>query len=133
MTDATSKESMTAVTPGSAVLLALAARLVVASDILKRKPCEVVYLQQDCLAAAEALRLAAKPAEEGVREALKFYADAENYRSGDTHVNGMTRPVMQDRGNKARAALSTTEEPKHSGTSSIPSFPYVGTGGDRKP
>jgi len=37
-------------------LLALAARLVIASDILTRHPCEVVRLQQDCLAAAELLR-----------------------------------------------------------------------------
>jgi hypothetical protein len=53
-----------------------------------------------------ALRLAAEPAED-VREALKFYADTKNYRSGSTHVNGMTRPIMQDGGAKARAALST--------------------------
>ncbi len=41
-----------------------------------------------------------------LRAALAFYADANNYASGDTHVRGMTRPVMQDYGRKATAALS---------------------------
>lgn len=78
--------------PSREELLALAARLVVASDILKRKPCEVVYLQQDCLAAAEALRSSAQALpqddEDKFRKISGLIADlqATKDRFGDTCV-----------------------------------------------
>jgi hypothetical protein len=38
-------------------LLALAARLVIAADALERRPYEISRLREDCLAAAQVIRL----------------------------------------------------------------------------
>jgi hypothetical protein len=40
------------------------------------------------------------------RQALAFYAKRKNYEPGRWVVNGLTRPVLQDGGKLARAALS---------------------------
>lgn len=48
---------------------------------------------------------------EELEEALQWYADSNNYAVGELIVRGYLRPIMQDSGKKARAAL-TTGQPK---------------------
>jgi hypothetical protein len=99
-------------------LLALAARLVIASDILKRHPCEVVRLQQDCLAAAEALR-AEPPVFEGDQRELLAEARPFVDRAKFSHIGTDVKITTWNRKccdllARIDAALSLSPETKRS-------------------
>ena len=47
---------------------------------------------------------------EALEAALRFYANDKCYDTSDIHVRGYTRPVMQDHGKIARAALAPEKE-----------------------
>jgi hypothetical protein len=81
---------------------------------------EVREAVEDAETARENIRKAAEQLALEVREAtIKECAERADYHSYEAA--------------QAIRALSTTQEQKTSEQNSIPSFPYVGTGGDRKP
>jgi hypothetical protein len=129
-------------TPSREALLAradAAVKAIPAGSILPSSLCAQHLGLIEDLAAA----LAAKPSDEvreaTIEECAKKIDDMRQSEAGlfdpmHSGQRGQDRSdALWDAYQAIRKLASTTGEPKHAGTSSIPSFPYVGTGGDRKP